>query len=237
MQRGTRPIAPITRLRGAPRRHRTAFPSPHRPEADVGLCRHADCLSSDVVGNSCRSRPAPDSTRPSCTLSSRRVQAGDYRPVRFESVIETPKRGERVLSVIAAKVRGTEPDDPKILISFDDVTEARAAARQLSEARRAAEKANLVKSRFLAAASHDLRQPLQTLTMLQAVLQRRTSDAKTLEILEKWGARWGNMSSILSALLDINQLEAGAISPSIRGIFDRRGSRPVLRWRAPRSPG
>jgi hypothetical protein len=73
-----------------------------------------------------------------------------------------------------------------------------------------------VKSRFLAAASHDLRQPLQTIWSMQSVLARGT---------EKYGicsARGAlveeavrNMDQMLSSLIDINRLEKGAIQPVI----------------------
>ena len=55
-----------------------------------------------------------------------------------------------------------------ILVAVEDVTERKKAERDLEAAKAAAEQANLGKSRFLAAASHDLRQPLQTLRLLKA---------------------------------------------------------------------
>ena len=46
-----------------------------------------------------------------------------------------------------------------------------------------AERANLGKSRFLAAASHDLRQPLQTISLLQGILAKRVKDEGTLKLV------------------------------------------------------
>ena len=65
-----------------------------------------------------------------------------------------------------------------VVITFEDVTERRGAAEALSRAKRQAESASLAKSRFLAAASHDLRQPLQTLALLQGLLAKKVEGEK-----------------------------------------------------------
>jgi signal transduction histidine kinase/ActR/RegA family two-component response regulator len=86
----------------------------------------------------------------------------------------------------------------------------------LTEARDSAMRANEVKSRFLAAASHDLRQPLQTIWSLQAVLSRvhqNTEFAPHCALLED---ALRSMDHMLSSLIDINRLENGAIQPVIR---------------------
>ena len=56
-----------------------------------------------------------------------------------------------------------------VVITFNDITRRKREAAALVEAKGGAEAANLAKSRFLAAASHDLRQPLQTLALLQGL--------------------------------------------------------------------
>ncbi len=60
-----------------------------------------------------------------------------------------------------------------VVITYEDVTERRRAAETLSAAKREAELASVAKSRFLSAASHDLRQPMQTLALLQGLLAKK----------------------------------------------------------------
>ena len=80
-------------------------------------------------------------------------------------------------------------------------------------ARDLATRANQAKSRFLATASHDLRQPLQTLSLLNGTLQRIYMEPTGREALAQQAQAIGSMSRLLNALLDISKLESGAIKP------------------------
>jgi PAS domain S-box-containing protein len=89
--------------------------------------------------------------------------------------------------------------------------QARSAA---DEAREIADRANQAKSRFLATASHDLRQPLQTLALLNGSLRRLIDDNPVAAAaVEQQELAIGAMSRLLSTLLDISKLESGAITP------------------------
>ena len=81
------------------------------------------------------------------------------------------------------------------------------------QAREAADRANQGKSRFLATASHDLRQPLQTLALLNGSLRRLVGEPDALEAIAQQELAIGAMSRLLNALLDISKLESGAIKP------------------------
>ena len=98
-----------------------------------------------------------------------------------------------------------------VVITFADVTERRSTADALSAAKRQAESASTAKSRFLAAASHDLRQPLQTLTLLQALLAKKVTGEKEQKLVGRIDEALGAMSNMLNTLLDINQIEVGAV--------------------------
>lgn len=77
-----------------------------------------------------------------------------------------------------------------------------------------AERANRAKSRFLAAASHDLRQPLAALNLYANVLKERVdpSQQKLMASMEDCIA---NLSGLLNNLLDLSKLEAGVVNPKI----------------------
>ena len=68
---------------------------------------------------------------------------------------------------------------------------------------------------FLAAASHDLRQPLQTLKLLQAALEPHHPSGEARNLVAGIGQSLDTMTSILSSLLDVNRLESGNLRPSV----------------------
>ena len=87
-------------------------------------------------------------------------------------------------------------------------------ARQVAEsAHESADRANQAKSRFLATASHDLRQPLQTLCLLNGTLLRTLADPDALQLLTQQEQAIDGMARLLNALLDISKLESGAVKP------------------------
>ncbi|CAN7676820.1 chemotaxis protein CheB [Caballeronia sp. LjRoot31] len=98
-----------------------------------------------------------------------------------------------------------------VVITFTDITERKRTAKALELARKQAELANIAKSRFLAAASHDLRQPLQTLALLQGLLVKTVEGDKGQDLLTRLDETISAMSEMLNTLLDINQIEAGTV--------------------------
>jgi len=144
-----------------------------------------------------------------------RLRHGEHVIVDHQIELELPSRGLRSLLANALEIRDETQSGRKILVTFDDVTERKRISEALDGARRAAEHANLGKSRFLAAASHDLRQPLQTLSLLRGILAKRTKDATGSRLIAKFEETLGAMSGMLNTLLDINQLEAGIVRPEI----------------------
>ena len=102
-----------------------------------------------------------------------------------------------------------------VVITFADITDRRHAADALAAAMRQAELANAAKSRFLAAASHDLRQPLQTLALLQGLLAKTVEGERAEKLVARLDETLGAMTGMLNALLDINQIEAGNVRPEV----------------------
>lgn len=78
-----------------------------------------------------------------------------------------------------------------------------------------AEKADLAKTRFLAHASHDLRQPLHTIGLLIALLRSREQDTDDQRVVGKLSAAAVSMDHLLGGLLDISKLDAGIVAPDV----------------------
>ena len=83
-----------------------------------------------------------------------------------------------------------------------------ASTRELGEANRA-------KSRFIAAASHDLRQPLHALGLFVARLQGRVKAAERSRIVEQIDASVAAMNELFNDLLDMSKLDSGVLAPNI----------------------
>ncbi len=110
--------------------------------------------------------------------------------------------------------------------SFELGTQKDKLNLQLQSALIEADAAVRAKTRFLAAASHDLRQPLHTLTFYGAALAMRPLDDKSREIAEQMDVALQALASQFNALLDISRLDAGVVkvnTSSVRlpGLLER----------------
>ncbi|WP_306152793.1 PAS-domain containing protein [Roseovarius sp. MMSF_3281] len=130
-----------------------------------------------------------------------------------------------ILSVFAQ-----EMPDRGFVISFTDVTAERQAAQaiieakeqleqrvadrtaELAEALKEAERANATKSRFVAAASHDLLQPLSAAKLYVSSLENGAAGEAERGIAHKASSALGSVEHILEALLDISKLDSGRAS-------------------------
>lgn len=99
-----------------------------------------------------------------------------------------------------------------------EVLEDRVAlrTRELDRAHKEAVRADVLKSRFLSAASHDLRQPLQAASIYLSALERQTLDPLQRDICDRVRQSLEAMTDIINALLDISRLESGHIKPQVR---------------------
>ncbi len=86
---------------------------------------------------------------------------------------------------------------------------------KVEERTRQLEDANLAKSRFLAAASHDLRQPLHAVGLFVAQLHRRLRAGERSQVVGRIEAALAAMNELFSALLDISKLDAGGTTVNI----------------------
>ncbi len=84
-------------------------------------------------------------------------------------------------------------------------------AADLQVQKEVADKANLAKSSFLAAASHDLRQPVHALTLFIGALRGVAMPKEGMRLVEQIEASAGAMDMLFAALLDISRLDAGVV--------------------------
>jgi PAS domain S-box-containing protein len=103
-----------------------------------------------------------------------------------------------------------------VAASIRDMTERTLITDELLAAREAAERANRAKSRFLATASHDLRQPLQAIRLLNASLQTLTPQSQAIiDVVRHQQHAIDSAVRLLNALLDISRLESGSMQPQL----------------------
>lgn len=89
---------------------------------------------------------------------------------------------------------------------------------QMLKAKSVAEQANQSKTRFLASASHDLLQPLNAARLFTSALSGKTDNSETRDLVEHIDSSLGAAEEIISTLLDISKLDAGALEPDL-GVF------------------
>jgi signal transduction histidine kinase len=92
---------------------------------------------------------------------------------------------------------------------------ARGLVDELVVQKDAAEKANVAKTRFLASASHDLRQPMHTIGLLVDILRDRVSRSEDRQLVERIHGAVLAMENLFKGLLDISKLDAGAVEPNV----------------------
>ena len=113
------------------------------------------------------------------------------------------------------EVTGNAMPDGGCVVTYTDITDLKRRETALETARRSAEQANAAKTRFLAAASHDLRQPIHALGLLIATLADHARDAETAPLFEQIDDAVQAVDSMLVGLLDISKLDAGVVQPEI----------------------
>jgi PAS domain S-box-containing protein len=136
--------------------------------------------------------------------------------------------GARITDLFARRADGSEfpagirlspfQDDGHnfVAAAIRDMTDRRAISDALVAAREEAERANRAKSRFLATASHDLRQPLQAIRLINASMQKLTQGIPDIgDLVRQQETAIDSATRMLTALLDISRLESGTVEPQL----------------------
>jgi len=103
--------------------------------------------------------------------------------------------------------------------TFRDVADLVEAEKKILAARERAERANEAKTRFLAAASHDLRQPLQAMRLYLDVLDGQLHEPEARKLIGRIHASHDDVSGLLGRLLHISQMDIGEVHPDHQ-VFD-----------------
>ena len=102
-----------------------------------------------------------------------------------------------------------------------EISERSAAESRLREAKREAEQANLSKTKFLAAVSHDLLQPLNAARLFTSALLEQSFGPKAEGLVRSVSTSLDDVENLLGTLVDISKLDAGVITPDVTA-FDLR---------------
>lgn len=104
------------------------------------------------------------------------------------------------------------------VLTYTDISDLIKREQTLEKARKDAERANVAKTRFLAAASHDLRQPIHALGLFFAELSDRVYSPDTALVIGQVEDSISAINSMLNALLDVSKLDAGVVKPTIEPV-------------------
>jgi PAS domain S-box-containing protein len=124
------------------------------------------------------------------------------------------RRGEEIPVEIGLSPVVTQ-GETTIMVRFRDIREQKREQALLQQAMQRADEANRTKSRFLAAASHDLRQPLQSISMNLGVLGADLRGEDKERVIAQTRMALDTTNKLLNSLLNITKLEAGKVQPEI----------------------
>ena len=150
----------------------------------------------------------------------RRATGGglDGGSVTGEAWHRTPQ-GQRLHEYKFTPLAGADGRISAVIAVSRDVTERVEAEAALESARAEAERANQAKSRFLAAASHDLRQPMQSMFLFAGALRQHVHDNKPgLDLLVMLERGLDTLKGLLDSLLDVSRLDVNVIQPEVGSV-------------------
>ena len=192
---------------------------------ELGIIRFSNATSSTVFGYT----PEQLIGQPIKLLIPERFHT--RHGAHVSSYVRRPasrEMGARINDLFARRADGSEfPADIRlspfrdgdqnfVATAIRDMTERRSINDALVAAREEADRANRAKSRFLATASHDLRQPLQAIRLINASMQKLTQyDPGLRDLVSHQEMAIDSATRLLNALLDISRLESGAVDPQL----------------------
>jgi PAS domain S-box-containing protein len=183
------------------------------------FCRITGYSREELLGMTLKDISHPDD--PQADLEHyRRLLAGQISSYRREKRYRRKDGTVAWVLAAATALRNERGQTTLVLGDILDITNDKVAAERLREseaaqriAKEEAQRASAAKSRFLAAASHDLRQPLQSLILFTGVLRGYVKGARGEQALKHLEDGLGALKALLDSLLDVSKLDAGMVKP------------------------
>ncbi|NBC34155.1 MAG: PAS domain-containing protein [Alphaproteobacteria bacterium] len=144
-----------------------------------------------------------------------RLLAGEISVFTFEYPCHAPGE-ERWFELIA--VRDPEREVGRVIVMHQPITGRKQAERALALAREMAEHSSASKTRFLTAASHDLRQPLQAAQLYYHLLPAGAEEREPQSVYARLGQTLDAMQNMLDTLLEIGRIDAGLVRPKTEAV-------------------
>lgn len=138
--------------------------------------------------------------------------------IRHKFRIQHPERGLRWMYLISRPILDAAGKQIGAHGLLTDDTDRILLEEELLEAKERADQAVAAKSRMLAAASHDLRQPLQSMFLFLSALEAETDPARRAEVARQLGLGMVALKSLLDSLVEVARLEGGAVEPRFEDI-------------------
>ncbi|HYG90424.1 MAG TPA: PAS domain-containing protein [Azospirillum sp.] len=145
----------------------------------------------------------------------RTILASPGNDYTVEHRILHPERGERWLMNVGRIVRHRDGSPLRLTGVSIDITERKRMEEDLRAAKQEAERASLAKTKFLAAASHDLRQPLQSLFLFAAALHAQVQTERGRKALDTLERNLEVLRGLMDSLFDVSRLDAEVIRPTV----------------------
>ena len=123
--------------------------------------------------------------------------------------------GGTIIEKLKMPLRSESGEIIGILCIARDITEQKRAEERLVTDKLAAERANRAKTSFLAAASHDLRQPVQALALFAKLLDNRVAEPASRNLVRLIQQSVRSLADLLEAVIHLSKLDAGVVEPNI----------------------
>lgn len=166
----------------------------------------AEALGGDLPGLSVESFAAGDEI-PETSLCHRIQIEDSVHRVEFRA----RRLDGRTVWVLASAQRFGQGAEAGYVLVFQDVTALKLKEQRLTEANEEAERNIRARMRFLAAASHDLRQPLQAMALFASALEHHVSTPQGRTIVQSLKTSLRGMEEMFDSLLDMSRLDAGVM--------------------------